>query len=203
MSTIALCGIPSKLQSPVHITTPISLSSEGAVQRLTHITHGMKFARLPLTNSCYTAARGMHVDCPPPAPPPLPHKIHEHALALNPDANVDMQVYSEQIFAGDKPLGMVDIPLVSLSVDGEEWEQNYSLEPFGKLRAGGRLGSIHLRLKMGPVVDKRFNNSSKIFEDLSKALEDRGDEDVEHLESPPNFLRVTLHQVTGIYVVFR
>ncbi|CAN0482910.1 unnamed protein product, partial [Ectocarpus sp. 12 AP-2014] len=30
-----------------------------------------------------------------------------------------LQVFSEQRFAAEKPLGMVDIPLVNLSVDGE------------------------------------------------------------------------------------
>ncbi|CAB1121421.1 unnamed protein product [Ectocarpus sp. CCAP 1310/34] len=104
-----------------------------------------------------------------------------------------LQVFSEQRFAAEKPLGMVDIPLVNLSVDGEEWEQSYSLEPFGRLRAGGRLGSIHVRLKIGAVVDKR-DGSSKQFLDLKRGLNDRGDEEPGYQDQPPNFLRITLHQ---------
>ena len=50
------------------------------------------------------------------------------------------QVYSWQRFSAEKPLGQVDIPLVNLSSDGEECVKWYSLEPFGRLRAGGRLG---------------------------------------------------------------
>lgn len=103
-------------------------------------------------------------------------------------------MFSEQRFAADKPLGMVDINLMNLSADGEETEQFHSLEPFGRLRAGGRLGSIHLRLKIGAVAHNR-DASSKIIRDLRRGAEDRGDEDPEHLETPPNFLRIKLHQV--------
>ncbi|CBN78812.1 conserved unknown protein [Ectocarpus siliculosus] len=104
-----------------------------------------------------------------------------------------VQVFSEQRFAAEKPLGTVDVPLVNLSVDGEEWEQFYSLEPFGRLRAGGRLGSVHLRLKIGAVIDKR-DGSSKMFLDLNRGLNDRGDEEPGYLDQPPNFLKITLHQ---------
>lgn len=107
-------------------------------------------------------------------------------------------MFSEQRFAAEKPLGMVDIPLVNLSVDGEEWEQSYSLEPFGRLRAGGRLGSVHLRLKIGAVIDKR-DGSSKLFLDLKRGLNDRGDEEPGYLDQPPNFLKITLHQVCWVY----
>lgn len=103
-------------------------------------------------------------------------------------------MFSEQRFAADKPLGMVDINLMNLSADGEESEQFYSLEPFGRLRAGGRLGSILLRLKIGAVMDKR-DASSKIIRDLRRGAEDRGDEEPGYVERPPNFLRVKLHQV--------
>lgn len=104
-------------------------------------------------------------------------------------------MFSEQRFAADKPLGMVDINLMNLSADGEESQQFYSLEPFGRLRAGGRLGSIHLRLKIGAVVDNKRDASSKIIRDLRRGAVDRGDEEPGYLETPPNFLRIKLHQV--------
>lgn len=83
---------------------------------------------------------------------------------------------------------------MNVSVDGEEWNQWYPLENFGTLRAGSRLGSIHLNMKIGPVVDIR-DTSSKMFADMERNQFDRGDEDEGYAEQPPNFLRITLHQV--------
>ena len=59
---------------------------------------------------------------------------------LSTTTTMTKQVYSYQRLSGDKPLGQVDIPLANLSSDGEEWVKSYSLEPFGRLKAGGRLG---------------------------------------------------------------
>lgn len=104
------------------------------------------------------------------------------------------QVYSYQRFAAERPLGAVDIPLGSLSKQGEERDKWYPLEPFGKLKAGGRLGSIRIKLRIGPVVDSR-DASSRIFEDMKRGLDDRGDEEPGYEEEPPNFLKITLHEV--------
>ncbi len=120
-------------------------------------------------------------------------KITQHtSKPARPSAR--LQIFHVLTFSADRPLGMVDIPLGHLNANGEEWEQYYSLEPFGILRAGGRLGSVQLRLKIGPVVGKR-DASSKIFADLKRGLDDRGDEEPEDSELPPNFLRIKLHQV--------
>lgn len=95
---------------------------------------------------------------------------------------------------------MVDIPLVNLSVDGEEWEQWYALEPFGKLRAGGRLGSIHLKLKIGACVDSRAISTRRLA-DVDRGPDDVGDEEQEFADQPPNFLKVTLHRVRVLVVL--
>lgn len=89
---------------------------------------------------------------------------------------------------------MVDIPLANLSADGEEWEQWYSLEPFGKLRAGGRLGNIHLKIKMGPCMHS-LDTSSRMIAGVTGGPEIIGDEDLEYVDESPNFLKVTLHRV--------
>eukprot|EP00752_Nemacystus_decipiens_P012043 g10677.t1 len=125
------------------------------------------------------------------------HRVNLSAPVGGNMPTLRVQVFSEQRFAGDKPLGMVDINLMNLSEDGEESQQDYSLEPFGRLRAGGRLGSINLRLKIGAVVNKR-DASSKIIRDLKRSADDRGDEDHEYFETPPNFLRITLHQAQDL-----
>lgn len=83
---------------------------------------------------------------------------------------------------------------MNLSSDGEEWEQWYPLEPFGRLRAGGRLGSIHLKLKIGAVVDTR-DASSRFNLGVTQGQDDRGAEEEGYEDEPPNCLRITLHQV--------
>lgn len=102
---------------------------------------------------------------------------------------------SAQTFQADWPLGRVDIPLVHLSVEGEEWEQWYQLEPFGKLRAGSRIGSIHLRLKIGPVVSRGGAQVTASTWSIQDSREDGGDEDEEYRDMLPNFLRVKVHRV--------
>lgn len=107
---------------------------------------------------------------------------------------------SYQFLQNDTPLGVVDIPLVHLSLAGEEWEHWYELEPFGKLKAGSRFGSIHLKCKIGPVFTRagnRLTASTTSFQDHANEAVDGGDEDEEFQSSDPNCLRVTLHQVNG------
>lgn len=122
-----------------------------------------------------------------PSPPPCRPPIRTHPLQT--------QVVSARTLQADWPLGRVDIPLVHLSAEGEEWEQWYQLEPFDKLRAGSRFGSIHLRLKIGPVVSRGGTQLMTSTWSLEERREDCGDEDEEYQDMLPNFLRVTVHQV--------
>lgn len=91
---------------------------------------------------------------------------------------------------------MIDIPLVRCKTGGEEWDQWYELERFGQmnLKPDARLGRIHLRCKIGPVM-RGHDASSRLFAIADRDEDDRGDEEMQYEDMEPNFLRVTLHQV--------
>lgn len=99
-----------------------------------------------------------------------------------------------QLLGTVKPLGRVDIPLVNFSSDGETREEWYDLEAFGSLKPGRGLGRIHLKVKIGAMVNTR-DASSRFLLDTNRAMAGRGDEEEGYRDQPPNFLRVTLHGV--------
>lgn len=109
------------------------------------------------------------------------------------------QVYSYRgIASAGFPLGLVDVPLVRFGQAGAEFDEWHPLEPFGRLRAGGRLGNVRLRMKMGKALNRGGSaRSLSLASDVSVDLDvnDGGDEPDDCRELPPNYLKVTMHRV--------
>lgn len=111
-----------------------------------------------------------------------------------------MQVFSATVFnTAHTPLGRVDIPLAKFGWDAAELDEWYPLERFERLRAGGRLGSVHLRLKIGKVVRRLNRQSTSMASDIDteREIKDGGDEPPQCRDLEPNYFRVTVHRVRG------